>query len=168
MPKGNPNIKRKPLTKQHKENISKGHMGLKPNNRTRKKMSLSHKNKPSNMLGKKHSKESKEKMKMARTGKIKENASNWQGGKSFEPYSVDWTETLRISIRERDKYTCKICGKKQGDRAFSVHHIDYNKLNCSPENLITLCLKCHLKTNSKRDKWIRYFKYLDQTEKINE
>jgi 5-methylcytosine-specific restriction endonuclease McrA len=69
---------------------------------------------------------------------------------SFEPYSVDWTTTLKISIRQRDRYTCQICGKQQGDNAFSVHHIDYNKQNCNPENLITLCNSCHSKTNYNR------------------
>lgn len=73
-------------------------------------------------------------------------------------YSIDWTETLRISIRQRDRYTCKLCGKQQGDKAFSVHHIDYNKENCNPENLITLCQKCHSKTNYNREYWIDYFK----------
>ena len=68
---------------------------------------------------------------------------NWQGGISFEPYSVDWTKTLKQSIRERDKYTCQRCSEKQGDRALSVHHIDRNKKNCNPDNLISLCQKCH-------------------------
>jgi 5-methylcytosine-specific restriction endonuclease McrA len=76
---------------------------------------------------------------------------------SFEPYSVDWTTTLKISIRQRDRYTCQICGKQQGDNAFSVHHIDYNKQNCNPENLITLCNSCHSKTNYNRKEWIEYF-----------
>lgn len=37
------------------------------------------------------------------------------------------------------------------------NHIDYNKKNCNPKNLITLCRKCHSKTNSNRDYWINYF-----------
>ena len=39
----------------------------------------------------------------------------------------------------------------------SVHHIDYNKQNCNENNLITLCLKCHLKTNIDRNFWSKYF-----------
>jgi 5-methylcytosine-specific restriction enzyme A len=87
-----------------------------------------------------------------------ENNPSWNGGKSFEPYSIDWTETLRRSIRERDRYTCQMCGKLQTDRAFCVHHIDYNKKNDNPNNLITLCLECHLKTNINRNYWQNYFK----------
>ena len=86
-----------------------------------------------------------------------EKSNFWMGGISFEPYSMDWTNSLRIAIRERDHYTCQICGEKQGDKAFSVHHIDYNKKNCNPTNLITLCKKCHQKTNFNREYWIKYF-----------
>lgn len=76
-------------------------------------------------------------------------------------YSVDWTETLRRSIRERDKYICKLCGSQQGDISFAVHHIDYDKYNCNPNNLITLCNSCHAKTNHNRKDWIKYFKSLE-------
>ena len=82
---------------------------------------------------------------------------NWQGGLSFEPYSTDWTATLKRSIRERDHYVCRLCGALQGDIAFDVHHIFYNKKDCNPEHLITLCRKCHIKTNHNRNYWIKYF-----------
>jgi hypothetical protein len=74
------------------------------------------------------------------------------------PYGNDWTRMLRISIRERDNYSCQICGEKQGDIAHHVHHIDYDKTNCDPKNLITLCASCHMKTNFNTKKWINYFK----------
>jgi hypothetical protein len=77
---------------------------------------------------------------------------NWKGG--IKGYSVDWKETLRKSIRERDRYVCCLCH----DFGNTVHHIDYDKNNCNPENLITLCHDCHLKTNFNREKWKKYFK----------
>lgn len=80
--------------------------------------------------------------------------SNWQGGISFEPYSVDWTQDLKKAIRKRDKYTCRICRKEP---ALDCHHIDYDKKNCNPKNLITLCRRCHTKTNGNRNFWINYF-----------
>jgi hypothetical protein len=89
-----------------------------------------------------------------RTG---EKSTNWQGGKSFEKYTVDWTQTLKRAIRERDNYVCQICGKEPSTH---VHHIDYNKKNCNPENLITLCVSCHSKTNNHRNDWIKYFTVL--------
>jgi len=88
---------------------------------------------------------------------LKEKNPNWKGGKSFEPYTIDWTRSLKISIRERDKYTCQICGEKQGDKTHDVHHKDYDKKNCNPDNLITLCIKCHRKTNHNRKYWNKWF-----------
>jgi hypothetical protein len=93
-------------------------------------------------------------------GKIGPESHSWQGGKSFEPYSSEWTKSLKISVRERDGYTCQMCNDKQNEKTFAVHHIDYNKKNCSPDNLITLCPSCHTKTNVKRNYWIKYFRNL--------
>lgn len=108
-----------------------------------------------------------------RTKKFKDNLSkvfkgryagekhpNWRGGVSaFGEYTTDWTETLRRSIRERDHYTCQMpgCNKQQGDIAHDVHHIDYDKTNCNPNNLVTLCHSCHSKTNFNRKYWIKIF-----------
>lgn len=78
----------------------------------------------------------------------------WKGGIAHKPYTVDWTITLKRGIRERDKYTCRVCGKEP---AICVHHIDYNKRNCNSDNLITLCRSCHTKTNTNRQSWIKYF-----------
>ncbi|NQU99405.1 MAG: HNH endonuclease [Parcubacteria group bacterium] len=39
----------------------------------------------------------------------------------------------------------------------SIHHIDYNKQNNNPNNLISLCRKCHVKTNFNRNYWKYYF-----------
>jgi 5-methylcytosine-specific restriction endonuclease McrA len=82
----------------------------------------------------------------------------WKGGISFLPYTLDWTETLKKSIRERDRYICRLCLEPQGERVLAVHHIDYNKKNCDPNNLISLCQKCHSKTNHNRNYWTNYFK----------
>ena len=80
---------------------------------------------------------------------------NWQGGISHEPYSFAFTKELKEAIRQRDNFICVVCGKYP---AFSVHHIDYDKKNCEPDNLITLCPNCHAKTNFNRKYWINYFK----------
>lgn len=125
----------KPESFKHKEKtkikIAKSHTGMKLKNSTKEKISLS---------------------------KLKDKNPAWLGGKSFEPYTTDWTKSLRISIRERDKYICQICGEKQDSKAYAIHHIDYDKKNCNPDNLITLCNSCHMKTNHNRDYWIKYFK----------
>jgi len=88
------------------------------------------------------------------------NKSNlWRGGVSFDLYPGDWTSTLRRSIRERDDYTCQECGIRQDEAGHILHchHIDYDKKNCNPINLITLCRSCHMKTNGNRDYWIKHF-----------
>jgi len=81
----------------------------------------------------------------------------WKGGLSFELYTTEWTNKLRSIIRKRDDYNCQTCGKHQEGVLLDVHHIDYNKKNCSPENLISLCKACHSKTNQKRNKWKLHF-----------
>ncbi len=81
-----------------------------------------------------------------------ENSSLWRGGKSYGEYSEygkDWTAQLTKIIRERDNQQCQLCGIVQEEINYKlhVHHIDYDKKNCSPDNLITLCRPCHGKTN---------------------
>lgn len=79
-------------------------------------------------------------------------------------YPIAWTNILKESIRERDNHQCQICGKttEENGRALDVHHIDYNKENCTPANLISLCHKCHSKTNGKKNRpiYIEFFKIL--------
>lgn len=72
-------------------------------------------------------------------------------------YPIEF-KSIRLKIRKRDNYIC-ICCKKYGNE---VHHINYNKQNCQESNLITLCSKCHRKTNFNRDYWYAYFTYLTE------
>ena len=77
-------------------------------------------------------------------------------------YPDIWTDTLRESIRQRDGYMCQMCGIHQDElkgrfKQFDIHHIDYDKDNCDPKNLMTLCRKCHVKTNFNRNYWLTYF-----------
>lgn len=84
---------------------------------------------------------------------------NWLGGSSMEPYPMTWTTHFKKLIRERDAFTCQIpeCGAKENGRLHDVHHVDYDKRNCAPDNLIALCHDCHRRTNSHRDYWRGYF-----------
>ena len=100
-------------------------------------------------FGKTHSKETIEKM----SG---ENHYNWQGGISKEPYCQEWTPWLKEEIKERDKHQCKnpVCGSIE---SLGIHHIDYDKKNCSTNNLITLCRSCNAKANFNREHWINFY-----------
>jgi len=157
--------KNKKMSKEFGERIRKRQLGTKQSDITKKKRSdklkgriITWGDKISRKLkGVKKSDKYKEICRKRQLGKTGEKANNWQGGLSFEPYSIDWTETLRRSIRERDHYICQLCNALQGDKAHSVHHIDYDKKNCNPNNLITLCCRCNSKVNGNRNIWIRVF-----------
>lgn len=84
---------------------------------------------------------------------------NWKGGKSLEPYGVEFNNNLKENIRKRDNYMCQECNYLQEDlsRKLSVHHIDYDKTNNKIENLISLCGSCHAQTNFGREEWSNYF-----------
>lgn len=100
------------------------------------------------------------KLKMSR-----EKHPNWQGGKSFEPYDKLWNDQLKEQIRKRDHYCCQECFRHQSEfitktnkpYKLSVHHIDFDKKNSDPNNLISLCKSCHAKTNFNRKDWTNYF-----------
>lgn len=85
---------------------------------------------------------------------VRENSHNWKGGERGRKfYPKEWSKEFKNAIRERDNNTCAICGKF-GD---NVHHINYVKMDTTPENCVTLCRSCHAKTNSNRDYWVKYF-----------
>ncbi len=93
-------------------------------------------------------------------------------------YPENWATEIRPVILARDKMKCVTCGVKQGQRQVQgvhgvwedidvddyfwlqdkgyktrrvwlcVAHIDHNKSNCDPVNLVTECPSCH----AKRDK----------------
>ena len=46
---------------------------------------------------------------------------------------------VALVVLERDNYTCQKCGKKEAH----IHHIDWDKTNNIPENMIVLCNSCH-------------------------
>ncbi len=133
-----------------RKKMSDTHKGKKQSTETRKKNSEAKKGEKNPWYGKKPSPESRKKMSDAQTG---EKSWRWRGGISFEPYTPEFNNSLKRQIRERDDYTCQICGN---NKALHVHHIDYNKNNCNPSNLITLCHSCHAKTNNRRAYWAAF------------
>jgi len=150
--KGNKNsFYKKTHTEKTKKKISKAHIGEKNfwykkhlPEEVKRKMSLSKK-------GKKLTKEHKRKLSEAGKG---ENNPNWRGGKSFEPYGLEFNKRLKKEIKEYYDYRCQLCQQK--NKNLSVHHIDYNKQNNDFYNLIPLCQSCHSKTNFDRN----YYQFL--------
>ena len=92
-------------------------------------------------------------------------------GEGYEPYSLEFTQKLKESIRKRDDYKCQNCSMTEEEhltvhgRNIEIHHIDYNKQNCDKSNLITLCKHCNLRANFNRDYWINF--YQEKLIKIN-
>ena len=94
--------------------------------------------------------------------------NNWNYGKTgklspayieglIRKYPCKFNKILKESIRERDNHQCQICGKLENGRKLDVHHIDYDKNNLNPKNLITLCRSCHMQSNGNREIYIEYF-----------
>jgi 5-methylcytosine-specific restriction endonuclease McrA len=78
--------------------------------------------------------------------------ANWAGGVSRLPYPWNFREISKQVI-ERDGGVCRNPGCAGTDPRLTTHHIDYDKTNCSPDNLIALCSACNSKANFGRDHW---------------
>lgn len=78
---------------------------------------------------------------------------SWKGGVSFEPYCSEWKDMeYKDSIKSRDNYKCLNPYCDSEDKTdLVVHHIDYNKKNCKPTNLVTVCRSCNAKANKDRE-----------------
>lgn len=136
-------------TEEQRKNILKSKIGKKFTKVHIENLSISHK-------GKKQTEESKKKRSESLKG---EKHYNWQGGKSFEEYGMDFNKELKQYILERDNYTCQDPNCDGNHKKLHIHHIDYNKKNNNSENLITLCSSCHMKTNkiNKRQFYTEYY-----------
>ncbi len=89
------------------------------------------------------------------------NHPQWKGGISAEPYCDIWLDQdYKQSIKDRDNNQCqnpdcwgtsnKLCG----------HHIDYNKKNCHPWNIITICQSCNTRANHNRKYWQEFYQQI--------
>jgi len=117
--------------------------------------------------GMKHSKESNEKNRLKHLGvklseehkeKLRavalkgENSVHWRGGpKSYQRLRQGKVyRRWSIMVKERDNYTCQICGKRGGK--IHADHIKtfykYPELRLDMDNGRTLCVQCHYKTGT--------------------
>ena len=140
----------KPRSKQAKENISKALKG--------KMVGSKH-----HMFGKEHKSETIAKMSDKKRG---HNNPGWKGGKSSEPYCKEWyNRDFKEIIFERDNYTCQNTICKRASHLVVRHHIDGNKMNCCPTNIIVLCRSCSAIAEGKigglsRYDWQRHYELI--------
>jgi 5-methylcytosine-specific restriction endonuclease McrA len=59
------------------------------------------------------------------------------------PYPREFNRTLREQIRSREDHKCFLCSTPENGKKLDVHHIDYDKRNNDPFNLVALCHTCH-------------------------
>jgi hypothetical protein len=104
--------------------------------------------------------EHKRKISISKLGKqCKEKNPNWKGGISDFPYCEIWRDKdYKMTIMERDGHICKNPLCNGNSKKLCLHHIDYNKLNCQPKNLITICFSCNSRANFDRDFWEAFYK----------
>lgn len=79
---------------------------------------------------------------------------NWKDGISYEPYPAIFVDKrFKAGIKERDNFTCQNPECPKTDSVLVIHHINYQKSDCEPTNLITLCNNCNSKANANREFW---------------
>jgi len=66
---------------------------------------------------------------------------------------VFYDDKLRDDIISAQRYKCAMCNEDVSGINPHLHHIDYDKTNCSRINLAFVCPRCHGKTNSNRPFW---------------
>jgi len=165
--------KRPPFSEEWRKNLSEAHKKLIPWNKDLTKETDERVRKISDTKkGHIVSEETKRKQSIANSGKrngmygvhkFGKGSSNWIDGRSFEPYTQKFNKFLKENIKKIYNFECQLCYVnekehiKKYNKKISIHHIDYNKKNCSMKNLIVLCLKCNSKVNGNREYWKEFF-----------
>jgi 5-methylcytosine-specific restriction endonuclease McrA len=129
----------------------------------------SNKCKNENRIGTKRSEEYKKKLSLIKKGVKPKNFgisfglkgelnNKWKGGVTTENEKIRKSKEYifwRISVFERDNFTCMDCGVRS--RNIQAHHIkcfaDYPESRMDIDNGITLCKKCHIKTDTYLNRW---------------
>jgi len=128
--------------------ISESCKKYKPTEETKKKISESHKGKPLSKEHRRRIREANKGEKSSFFGKRGELSYAWKGG--ISPANVlirsgSESKNWKISVYERDNYTCQKCG--QIGYKLNAHHIKsfskHPELRFDVDNGITYCENCH-------------------------
>jgi len=97
-----------------------------------------------------------------------ENAPSWRGGISTTPYCFIWSDwEYKQSIKDRDNNECQNkvdCRKNSNHLPLCLHHIDHNKQECNPWDIITVCHSCNGRANFNIEYWKEFYQNI-MTEK---
>lgn len=80
-------------------------------------------------------------------------ALSQRDGKKHIHYANGWVDRIKQAVRDRDSFTCQMCGSKQN---LIVHHLDNDKASHAMANLITWCRSCHCRYHN----YLRFHKLL--------
>ena len=144
--------KGKKFTKEHRDNLSKSHIGKIVSAETRLKLSIGRRGRKLNL-----SDEQIEKKRVVNTGARN---PNWRGGTTPEEKRARRTVEYvvwRKAVFERDNYTCVLC-RVRGEKGLgkrvvlNADHIKpfsvFIELRLEVSNGRTLCVECHRKTDT--------------------
>jgi len=96
-----------------------------------------------------------------------ENHYNWQGGVSYKDYCLTWRESeFKSYILERDGHRCQNPDCWGTSKKLARHHINFNKKDCNPDNIITLCVSCNARANKDRDWHKKYYQAIMSKKRI--
>lgn len=89
------------------------------------------------------------------------NNPNWKGGIACEPYCEVWLDKkYKEAIKARDNHQCQNLDCWGNSKRLCGHHIDYNKKNCDPFNVITICNSCNSRANADREYWTKFYQLI--------
>jgi len=83
--------------------------------------------------------------------------------KSNKPTYPREFRKIKSIIKNREGHKCIMCDSNDN---LEVHHINYDKQDCSDSNLVTLCKRCHTLTHHERSFWEQVFTGLNSGCKI--
>lgn len=147
--------------------------GSKMSAESRAKMSEAAKRRPSNRLGKKHTPETRAKI----AAITRERTARGEGHYAYRHGAFQRNQNLRrtpeyiawrTAVFERDSYTCRDCGDKQGGNLRAHHEkpmAEFPELAYDVNNGVTLCHPCHELRHFKPDS-IRNVRKLKRGERL--
>lgn len=84
----------------------------------------------------------------------KDLAQQIKSGEKFQPmrpqHYGDYCQDYRKTAFDLYPHVCAVCNYNEDEDLLEVHHIDENRMNNNPDNLIILCCNCHKKLTSHK------------------